>query len=755
VKVLDFGLAKAIDGAGGASRAGSGNLHPLTSNLDHSPTLTSPAAMTGVGVILGTAPYMAPEQAKGRTADRRSDIWAFGCVLYEMLTGRRAFVGEDIADTLANVLKSEPDWTLLPADVPGPVRTLLQRCLAKDPSRRIAGASTLRFVIEEAAALSAGAPTPARVPAASRASRLLRLAPVVVASVLAVALAFPAVRHLREVPPVLPELRTDIVTPSLTDPVSFALSPDGTQIVYESAERGPSRLWLRSLASVSGQPLAGTEGGTYPFWSPDGKSIAYFGDGLLKRLDIGSAPRTLTNAWRGRGMGGTWGSDGTIFFHGYNTELFRLPSAGGTPTPVSLMLGSERLQGVHPSMLPDGRHFVFSTVNRGIGLGTIGADAVRQLTTPSLGAPDISPQYLDPGWLVWAHGDAVVAQRLNVGEGRLTGEAVTIGDAIQFDSLGRAALSTSRTGMIAYRTPARIATQPTWFDRAGKVLGTVGAPDDATLLTVAVANDGHRIATVRTIQGNVDVWLLDGARRTRFTVDPGQDTWPVWSPDGENIFFAAQRGAGYDMFVKPSNGSGEEQPLVRMQAPITIANDWSSDGRFLLFHSVGTSPTNRDIWALPMQGNRPAEGAKPRAVVNTPFDERYGAFSPDVRWVAYESDESGRMEVYVRAFADGATGQWQVSTAGGIHPRWRKDGRELYYVAPDGTLMAVAASAAGRSLAFGDPEALFKTDIVGRGEELSFGIQYDVTRDGRFVVNRVVDSGIPSITLLQHWRGQH
>jgi Tol biopolymer transport system component/tRNA A-37 threonylcarbamoyl transferase component Bud32 len=791
LKVLDFGLAKAVEGAGSAGRDVAQGFSPA--GMSQSPTITTPA-MTQAGMILGTAAYMSPEQAKGRPVDKRSDVWAFGAVLFEMLTGTRAFAGDGISDTLANVLKIEPDWNRLPADVSPRVRLALRACLQKDPKQRMGDVQSARLALE--GAFETAAPqTTGTTQSSAPGGRLAWIAVLAVAAVVIVALAIPAVRYVNQTPPLaLPETRVDIVTPATTDPASFALSPDGRQIVFVAAGDGASRLWLRSLATTTAQPLAGTEGATSPFWSPDNRSVGFFADGKLKRIDLGGgAPQTVATATSARG--GTWNADGVILFAPSNAgPLVRVPASGGPPVAVTKLdrQGSHRF----PSFLPDGRHFLFYAQGRpdtaGIYVGALdGPDAHRVTAADTAGVYLSSGQtslavgaasgpaeaFREGGWLLWVRAGTLVAQRLDLDRQALTGDPVTLAGPVVADTnLNVAAVSVSAGGLVAYRTGGASQRQLAWVDRSGKALGPLGAPDANVLLHPSVSPDGHRAVVSRTVQGNLDLWLLDGTRTTRFTFDAAQDQLPIWSPDGSRIVFDSNRTGHRDIYEGSSSRAGEEVLLVA--SPQTkVATDWSADGRFLLY--MGADPqTDWDLWVLPLEGDRPsttsrrpepAGGRTPWVFLKTPFNERMGAFSPDGRWVAYQSNESGRMEIYVRPFAGPAAsgaalrlrsgqaagaagGQWQISTAGGIFPRWRRDGKELYYLGPNGVMMAAPLTVTDSTLAPGVPVALFPTRIVGGGVDNGQGRQYDVARDGRFLINTVLDEASAPITLLQNWR---
>ncbi len=724
VKVLDFGLAKAMDPTSAAASA------------SVSPTITSPA-MTQAGMLLGTAAYMSPEQARGKTVDKRADIWAFGAVLFEMLTSRRAFAGEEITDTIVSVISKEPDWPALPSSTSASVRSLLRRCLDKDPKRRLRDIGEARLALE--GTFQTAAPqTTVTAPSSAPRRRLAWMAACAVAIGVIIALAIPAARYLREAPP--PETRVDIVTPATVDPVSFALSPDGRQIVFVASGDGTSRLWLRSLASTTAQPLSGTEGATLPFWSPDSKSVGFFAGGALKRLDLGGgAPQTLAPATNGRG--GTWNADGVILFApNVGGPLFRIAASGGQAAAVTTLDRQPRHR--HPFFLPEGRQFVFyaqgTADTSGIYLGSLDARETTRLT-----AADTRGLYLPSGWLLWVRAGTLVAQRLDLERKALTGDPITLADPVAADITNAGAASVSATGLVAYRAGGDSLRQLTWFDRTGKAVGVAGEPDGNNVLAPELSPDGRRVAIERTVQANRDVWLMDLARDgiTRFTFDAALDAYPIWSPDGSRIAFTSNRkGGSRDIWLKPSSGAGTEELLLDTPHDAWLY-DWSKDGRFLLYHLTDPK-TGNDVWSLPMTGT----DRTPAVVVNTPFTEQNGQFSPDGRWVAYDTNESGRSEIVVQPFP-APSGKWQLSTGGGTQPRWRADGKELYFIAPDGTLMAVTVAASGSTFEAGQPVALFPTNVPFLAKA-----QYAVSRDGRFLMNRTIEesTAVP-ITLIQHW----
>jgi eukaryotic-like serine/threonine-protein kinase len=733
VKVLDFGLAMAYES----------QPSPGVAEFSNSPTLSMGA--TNAGVILGTAAYMSPEQAKGRKVDRRTDIFAFGAVLYEMLAGRPAFDGDDVQEILSAVIRAEPEWNRLPATVPLRIQELLHLCLQKDAKKRRQTATDVRIDIERAMAEPV-APIPVAAAAPPRGSRFA-WGVAVAAAIVAAAATFAALRPV----PSAPEMRTEIVTPPTSDSASFALSPDGRQLVFVASDNGPVRLWLRPLGAAAAQPLPGTDGVSTPFWSPDSRSVGFFAEGKLKRIDIGGGqPLTLANAVA---RGGTWNSDGVILFaQSFTGPLLRVSASGGDAVALTQLekQTSHRL----PQFLPDGRQFIFFAQGpletAGIYLASLDSKEMKRLTPA-----DTAGVYMLPGWLAWVRGGTLVAQRLDLAQKKLTGEPVTLADPVAFDSTYNMGALSSAAGLIAYRTGAASRRQLTWFDRSGKALGVIGAPDENGLNSPRLSPDGRRVAVYRTLQGNTDVWVLDGTRTIRFTFDPALDRNPQWSPDGSRIAFDSNRKGPRNLYIKAASGGGTEELLL--DSPRTLTPwGFSMDGRFLLYNVLDDPQTERDLWVLPLQGDH-----KPWPFLKTSFSDRYGQFSPDGRWVAYESNESGRFEIYIRPFMESgansspgnaAGGQWQISVAGGIYVRWRSDGKELYYIDPEGKMMAVPITTSGTALEPGTPVVLFPTHVFGGGVENAQGFQYDVSRDGRFLINTVLDDTASPITLIQNWK---
>ena len=735
VKVLDFGLAKALDPA-------------PTSDLSQSPTITTPAE-TRMGVILGTAAYMSPEQAKGKPVDKRTDIWAFGCVLYEMLTGTRAFKGDEVSDVLARILEREPDFNALPPTTPPAIRRLLRRSLEKDRTRRLQHIGDARIEIDEALTEPterAMAPT-AQQPRARWRSVAMLGAALLTAGVVAVL----ATLYVRRAAPDPIVTRLEISTPGTSFPFQFALSPDGRRLAFVAGPAN-SQLWVRSLDQVSAQPLAGTEGARYPFWAPDSRAIGFFADTKLKRIDLsGGAPQALAEAPAARG--GTWNGEGVIVFAGTaGGELVRVPATGGSPVAVT-HLAAGQTSHRWPQFLPEGRHILFLAVGpqqsaTGAYVASLdGGEPTRVVASATAAV------YAPPGYLLRVSQGVLVAQRFEAARATVSGDPIPVAQSVgENDGVSLSAFSISAAGILAHRPDAPGRRQLVWLDRTGKELGAVGPPNENQSASLALAPDGQRVAYAPTVQGNNDVWLIDVAREvaTRFTFDPAADYAPVWSPDGTQVAFRSMRKGVSDLFVKPANGAADEQPLlVTPQGKTPL--DWSRDGRFLLYANQD-SKTFSDLWALPLAGER-----KPFPVVQTAFEETQGQFSPDGRWLAYTSNESRSDQVYIRPFPDSG-GKWQVSTAGGSQPRWRPDGKELFYVAQDARLMAVPIRVApdGRAVDAGMPLPLFPTRLA-RGPNISLsGFQsralYAVASDGRFLMNVNVDTADTSpLTVVLNW----
>ncbi|HEV3214743.1 MAG TPA: protein kinase [Vicinamibacterales bacterium] len=742
VKVLDFGLAKATE-AGGASSV----------DLANSPTITSPAMMTGVGIILGTAAYMSPEQAKGRTADKRSDVWAFGCVLFEMLSGKRAFEGEDVSDTLANVLKTQPDWNALPATTPPAIRRLLGRSLEKDRKRRLADIADARLEIQEGLTKPAG---DARQPVSAAHGTF----PWVLATaVLAVAVLVLGFVHFRETPLQPRTIRFQVPLPEKTMGPVFELSPDGRTLAITASEGGRRRLWLRPLDSLNAQALPGTDDASYPFWSPDSAFIGFFAQGKLKKIALaGGPPQTLCEAPNGRG--GAWNANGVILFSGLGSGLSRVPAAGGIPAAVTKPANSGAIHRF-PEFLPDGSRFLF-LINGGNSSGTpqatgIYVGSLDGVTPPTRVLPDQSNAvFAAPdasgtrGYLLFRREGTLMAQPFDSGRIAMSGDMFPLAEQVgNSGNTNHGAFSVSENGVLAYASGDVTiggllqGRELVWMERTGKRLGAIGQP--GLFFAAALSADEKRISFAIATQGGdgSDEWVYDVTRGvpSRFTFRTGLSADGVWSPDGSRIVFS---GGNNSLYQKPANGAGQEELLARAGVN-TRSLDWSGDGAFVVYQTQSGGQTGTDLFLLPLGGNR-----QPVPYLQTPFDEADAQFSPDGRWMAYASNESGQPQVYVQAIpASGA--KWQISTAGGDQPRWRRDGKELFYVSADQKLMAVPVKT-GVSFETGSPQPLF--DIQPVYGPLTGRFAYQPTADGqRFLVTAPVSGGVaPAITVVLNWQ---
>jgi Tol biopolymer transport system component len=732
VKVLDFGLAKALSRESG----------PLDVSL--SPTFTSPA-MTAAGMILGTAAYMSPEQATGRAVDVRTDIWAFGVVLYEMLTGVSPFAGATTLEVLSKVLRDEPDWAALPAQTPAAMRSLLRRCLQRDPARRLRDISDARFQIEDSLS------EPAVVVALARRSargveRWLWAAALVVVAVTAAA----AMRYYGRSQVEPGEIHLEITTPATTAPTSIAISPDGRTVVYAALAGGKEELWVRSLNNATATALAGTDGARYPFWSPDSRSIGFFVAAQLKRIDVATgAVQTLASA--GNPFGGTWNFDDTILFTpGPSHPVMRVSATGGTAVAVT-RVSAQAQNHRFPQILPGGRHFLYYATGSasGIYVGEVaGADSRKLLDAEAA-------TFAAPGHLLFVKQGALYAQAFDPGRAELSGRPTTLEQQIVSRSgVGTAALSASLAGPVVYR-PGTLESdrQLIWVDRTGKELQRVSGSRLASGITIALSPDGRTVASEQLVDGSTDIWFVDLARgvSTRATSNPEFELYAVWSPDGRRIAFTSNRtsvlGSMFDLYVK-TIGDERNELLVGSEGG-QLPTDWSRDGRFILYtDSLLQDDLARNIMAVAVNGDR-----KPFPVVQSNHGANNGQFSPDGKWIAYQSMESGaQQEIFIQRFP-GPGGKLQISTAGGVQPRWRQDGRELFYLAPDNRLIAVSiALDSVRDIAqVGAPVPLLMARLSGTPQGPT-NRQYSVSSDGqRFLLDTPAESAQP-ISVVLNWK---
>ncbi len=748
VKLLDFGLAKFAVPAS------------LTSGLSVLPTQAA-ENLTAEGTILGTFQYMAPEQLEGKEADARTDIFAFGAVLYEMATGQKAFSGKSQASLIGAILHTEPPpiSTVQPMAPPALDR-LVRTCLAKDPEERWQTAHDvmlqLKWIAEGGSQV--GVPAPVAVRRKSRERLAWSVAAVLAA--LAIALVF-AVAHYRITATgtrpvralVLPPEKSAFKSVGVGGPV--AVSPDGRRLAFVAATSdGKSLLYVRTLEALTAQALPGTEGASYPFWSPDSRFVGFFADAKLKKIEATAGPAlALCDAQEARG--GTWGEEGVILFAKRYSPIYRVSASGGVAVEVT-KLDAARQEVTHrwPQFLPDGRHFLYLASPTGseneknaVFLASLDGTEKRLLL------PVFSNVAYASGHLLFVREGTLMAQPFDVRRRRLSGDSFPVVEGIQYDPVfARAVFSVSNNGVLAYQGgTAQTRSRLVWCDRSGKPLDSIGEPD--VHFRPRLSPDGRRIAVTiyETRSGNYDIWIYEAARgiKTRFTFDPARDLFPVWSPDGRSIVFASERkgpklgfgsvGTG-DLYQKNSDGTGSEELLLQ-SADDKSPTSFSPDGRFLAYHTGSrVGKTKSGVWILPLSGDR-----KPFPFLQTQFND-YGAdFSPDGRWIAYASDESGRPEIYVTRFP-GPAGKWQVSTNGGIDPRWRRDGKELFFVRPAPLQLMAAEVKTGSSFESGAPRALFPLRSF-------IGTLYDASGDGqRILVNMPTEEETSSpITLVLNW----
>jgi Tol biopolymer transport system component len=715
VKLLDFGLAKIFEGDGGTGSSPS---------VTHSPTLTARA--TAAGMILGTAAYMAPEQARGKPVDKRTDVWAFGCVLYEMLTGKRAFAGETVSDTLAAVLMKDPDWAALPERTPAGVKRVLRKCLQRDAKVRLHDIADARLDLEELSAQGASgsfifeveqaAPNPTVASAertrrerGSRKSLYLSwgIAAAFAAAAGVLALRARAPRHDAHV------VQLEVRAPeSASFGNSMTLSPDGRRLAFVATdEKDVERLYVRSFDALGALPFPGTEGARFPFWSPDGKALAFFtGDRLVRVSAGGGPPQTICMAADGRG--GTWSPrDVIVFAPGTRLPLHRVSASGGVSAPLTA-LGAGDYTHRWPKFLPDGVHFVYLCLSNedsraGIHVGSLDSPG-DTFIVPTRGRADY-----DAGRLLYVRENTLFSQPFDLGRHKLSGEPTLIVDGIipegESGWTGLAAFSGAADGTLVYRRRANVREKLTWFDRKGKPLGTVGDPavmsepfwfPGAQRLGLAVSDRRTDLP---------DLWQVDLTRGTwtRLTFGPKANNTGFVSPDGRSLYFSSLGASHLGLHRRLLDGSGGDELLL---APDTdaYADFVSPDGTSLVYESSSRSGRN-ELWSLPLTGER-----KPVLLLaGMQSSVAHASASPDGRFFAYASDETGRSEVYVQRFPPSG-GKWQISKGGGDQPLWRADGRELFFVSPDRKLMAVDLSLQGDVRA-GGPKPLFSLRVPPNG----------------------------------------
>ena len=732
VKVLDFGLAKTSPVAGGVSS-------------ENSPTLTM--AATQAGVILGTAAYMSPEQARGKPVDKRADIWAFGVVLFELLTGKRLFKGDDLTETLASVVKDRPDLSVVPIEV----RRLLGACLEKDPKNRLRDiGDAWRILDERPADLALAA---AAAPSSNRG--WLGWATAGLFAIATLAISF---QHFREAPPV--EQHKALFEMPWPSGVArpFSLSPDGRYLAM-AGKAQTGRLWVRPIDSSTARELPGSEGANYPFWSPDSTYIGFFADGKLKKIALASGTiDTLCDA--AGNAGGSWNSNGVILFplaagSSDARVLGRVPENGGIPMAVTKRAA---LGDVHkyPVFLPDGKHFLYlltseNTQAAGIYVGSLdGGEPVKLLPDQSSAEYVPAAPPVRNGFVLFARGTTLMALPFDPEKLQAKGQMFPLADQVSFlTNTGHSAFSTSASGILAYLSGASVeARQLVWVDRDGKRQGAL--PTIGGIFGDSISPDGKTVAMslIDRQTGTGDFWLVNSASGalSRFSsLESGSlAALPAWSWDGKRIAYAVRPPSsvlGY-LYVKAASGAGQPELLLHFTGSDAFPYDWSPDGKFIVYGQTDRG-TGRDIWLLPLDGDR-----KPIPYLNTAANEDLPQFSPVGQWMAYVSDESGKDQVYIQSVpANGRAAP--VSVAGGSQPRWRRDGRELFYVSPDQKMMAVPVKISATGIEAGTPHAIFE----GAPESTRERIDYQPTDDGqRFLLNLPADVVPTPITMALNWQ---
>ncbi len=730
-KLLDFGLARTAP--------------PQRSMSDlSSPTMSRP--ITAEGTIVGTFQYMAPEVLEGGEADARSDIFSLGAVLYEMATGRRPFEGKSQASLIASILKETPRpiSALVPVSPPALDR-VVERCLEKNPDDRWQTARDLLLELKWIGDAGSRAGIPVPVAARRKARERLAWGLAAAGALVSMALLGFAVTHAprRQEP-----IQFFIATPSMITAIGTPkVSPNGRYVAFNAVDSaGVSRIWLRPFGSLSPEPIPGTDNAQRPFWSPDSRYLAFMADGKLKKISVNGGPPQTVGETGSRGDG-SWGRKGVVLFDNSATDsILRIAAAGGIASPATRI---DRARGetgnAWPQFLPDGRHFLYLGLatrpeSTALKLGDLGSTKTSVLLIGNLSRIE----YVDPGYVLFVRDRALLAQRFDPGKAQFRGEPFPIVDDVAVGGGGaaNAEFSASGNGVLVFRGSAGSGTSRlTWVDRAGKDIQVFGEPGSYS--DQVVSPDGKRIA-MEAGTGSPDLWTIDTGRNvtTRFTFSAAQDYWPVWSPDGARIAYTSDQAGAFRIYVKPATGAQPESVLI--QNPIGLGPcDWSSDGRFLACLKPSTAG-GWDIWVVNTTGQ--VEG---RPLLASPFREFEPRFSPDGKWIAYSSNESGRREVYVQPFP-GLGGKWQVSSQGGRDPEWRRDGKELFFLSLAGVLNAVDVSATGTALDLGTPRALFPGILA---DDSPIGHNYAVSADGqRFLIRKTVRAGeLPSTTVFMNW----
>jgi Tol biopolymer transport system component/predicted Ser/Thr protein kinase len=740
VKVLDFGLAK-----GGAPSADS------APDLSQSPTMTY--AMTSAGMILGTAAYMSPEQARGKPVDRRTDIWSFGCLIYECLTGKQAFEGETVSDLIAMILQGEPDWSKLPARTPEKLRVLLARCLERDARRRLRDMGDARIELEELQGLrSSSTSRLATAPAVPVESRPAAIQPrwqalafgtlLLAAGAIAGASIWGVVGSMRATSTPLRFMLHPPPQVELTgDPNELAISPDGRTLVFLAQDStGQVSLWVRPFGSFEARELPGTRNAFLPFWSPDGKQVGFFADGKLKRTRVsGGNPEVICDAATGRGA--SWGRRNVIVFSPSPTgPLYQVRAAGGTPEAVTAV-DTTKGENAHrwPNFLPDGEHFTFVALpatKQGDFASYVGS-LRRKEAKPILSA-NTAPIYAAPGYLIYARNEALLAQRFEPGRMRVTGDPFTIGEPPAPSSYTASpGASVSTNGILAWQSAGNQAMRLVWLDRNGRETGSVAVPLARWAIAILSHDGRHALVEQDLPSGDTDLWIVELERgvMNRLAFGQGKSSVGAWSRDDKEVFYGSTRNGPRDIYRRAADGSGTDQLFYSSNVPFKDLNDFSPDGKWAVLSQIA-GDTGWDIFVLP------GAGGSLTPYVVTPFNERFGQVSPDGKWLLYVSDETGTPQAYVQAFPTPGSKR-QVSRTGAAFGTWSANGREIYLLRGDFSAVSVPVIP-GPEPRFGAPQELYRLPPNSQS--------WDVALDGRFLATVPAQRIVPGISVAVNWR---
>jgi len=737
LKILDFGLAKLTE----------------TNGLDSKSDLPTRKVNTDAGAVMGTVGYMSPEQLRGKPVDQRTDIFSFGTVLYEMLSGQKAFQKDSTADTISAILREDPpELSATNKNVDAGLERVVHRCLEKNREQRFHSASDLAFALESLSGSQSRLDTSAigtsTIETRFRTRSLLRDFGWVAAVILLVSTAVFAYLYYRRPPVDAEPLRFTVSAPEKSVFTECAeLSPDGHQIVLVvTDEAGVNSLWARPLESFELRRLPGTEGASFPFWSPDSRFIGFFASGKLKKIDTNGGPPQIVAEASTDVRGGSWATDGTIIYSPSTTSpIFKVSSNGGSTSEVT-KLDPNFKQTSHrwPQFLPDGKHFIYfgrGEMTDALGIYVSSTDSMTPklvLANTTLARYMPTAESSRDGELLFVRDGTLMSSHFSLSKLEVSGEAIPIAQGViafpsEVGPTAFASFSASNNGTLIYRIGNKLETQLTWVDRAGKSEEKLFEP--GVYHEPSLSPDGKKIVLGRQDDAKQELFMMDISRgsSTRLTFDPQAHVSSVFSPDGSEIIYASNRNGPFEFFEKSSSGAGSDQ-LILTGKSNQFSDSWSKDGKYLLYEVDNGIDYKFDLFVLPLTGDR-----TPFPYVQTSFMESHGQFSPDGKWIAYVSDQSGKADVYVQSFPIGG-GVWQISTAGGDQPQWRADGKELFYLAPDHNIMSVSVSTAG-GVEFGRPVQLFHANVPQTGLTDDRNSYIPAPDGQKFLILQLTDAG--------------